>query len=377
MVRVFDSLSNFRDSNIQTSQDVTQVAAGYFHACARLSNGAVKCWGQSGSQGRLGDGTINPSSIPVAVVGLSSGVSTVATGTQTSCALMSTGSIKCWGLGYYGGLGNASTADSLTPVAAAGIANAVELVAGNGHFCARLSTGTVLCWGANSSGQVGDGTLIDKSVPTATGITTAVSLAGGTSHSCAALTNGTVQCWGVGNGGQLGNGLSANSSVPVLVSGLSTAIKVAAGVQHSCALLSGGALNCWGVRSSGQLGDGSFGAVVASPGANVPALSGLTQISAADKNTCAVTGAGGILCWGYQDFGQIGNGTSAIAAGIATPQSVTGAASGAISISNGRNSFSLAVINNQLMSWGNNTDGVFGTGISGGLSLVPVAAGPF
>ena len=134
-----------------------------------------------------------------------------------TCALLTTGSVQCWGDNSRGQLGNNSTANSPIPVLVNGISNATAIAAGAYHTCAQLANQTVLCWGYNAAGQLGDNTLTNSSVPVAvSNITNATAIAAGQLHVCALLTNGTVQCWGRNARGQLGNGKAGLTPQTVL-----------------------------------------------------------------------------------------------------------------------------------------------------------------
>ena len=143
---------------------------GLLYSCALLSTGAVKCWGAN-DYGQLGDGSIanaTARTTPVAVSGLSSGVSAISTGYYHSCALLSTGAVKCWGNNTYGQLGDNSQTQRLTPVDVSGLSSGVTAIsAGYWHTCALLSTGAVKCWGQNTYGQLGDNSQTQRLTPVA------------------------------------------------------------------------------------------------------------------------------------------------------------------------------------------------------------------
>ena len=149
------------------------------------------------------------------------------------------------------------------PVSVTGLTGATAIAAGQYHTCALITGGTVQCWGHNAHGELGTGTNNDSNVPvTVTGLTGATAIAAGQDHTCALISGGTVQCWGHNHYGQLGNGNINNSPpygsyVPVNVFGLTGVTAITAGADHTCALLSGGTVQCWGYNLYGQLGNGS------------------------------------------------------------------------------------------------------------------------
>ncbi len=233
------------------------VAAGGYHACARLIDGTVQCWGNNGYS-ELGIGTTGGRP-PRAPVMIGTTVAQIAAGGFHSCAREVAGTLQCWGGNEFGELGSpTSTLTSNVPLAVAGVTGAVEVALGVHHTCVRLMNGSVQCWGRNDSGQLGDRTLVLRRAPVAvTGLTGVVQIAAGEQHTCARIADGTVQCWGQNAIGQLGNGSTGMSTVPVRVSMLAPAIEIAAGYTHNCARLRDTNVYCWGDNSHGQLGDRS------------------------------------------------------------------------------------------------------------------------
>lgn len=196
---------------------VTGIAAGWGHSCVLLSTGGVKCWGDN-SGGQLGIGTTSGpetcaswscSTQPVDVPDLKSGVSAIAAGGFYTCAVTSSGSLKCWGANNDGQLGNGNKVNSATPVDVAGLGSGVMAVdAGDYHTCAVTTTGALKCWGQNYYGELGNGTITDSSTSVdVTGLASGIAaVATGQLHTCALTSAGAVKCWGYSAFGQLGIG---------------------------------------------------------------------------------------------------------------------------------------------------------------------------
>jgi alpha-tubulin suppressor-like RCC1 family protein len=231
-----------------------------------------------------------------------------------SCALITTGQVRCWGSNTFGALGNGTTTDSTSPVDAKALSGQVTAIAANGSdSCALLSTGGVGCWGINDAGQLGNGTTTGSSTPVGvSGLPIGViAIDVGGRHVCALVTGGVVKCWGTGQSGQLGNGKSKDSPVPVDVVGLTGISAIAAGGNYqTCALTNGGGVKCWGYNVWGQVGDGTTDS--RSPPVDVSGLAaGVTAITAHGyEHACALTDAGGVKCWGGNEAGELGNGTT-------------------------------------------------------------------
>ena len=143
---------------------VTEVDAGQWHTCALLTGGAVKCWGDN-DYGQLGDGTTTNRASPVEVSGITTATS-IALGPVHSCAVLTDGKVKCWGWNAYGQLGDGTTTHRANPpVEVSGITNATSIALGPEHSCALLTDGTMKCWGRNYYGALGDGTTTQRTTP--------------------------------------------------------------------------------------------------------------------------------------------------------------------------------------------------------------------
>jgi alpha-tubulin suppressor-like RCC1 family protein len=284
--------------------------------CAVLTTGHMECWGNNGD-GQLGNGTTTTSDVPVPVKNITTATAVIGGGGGFDgfCALLSTKHIDCWGYGFSGELGNGATTNSDVPVAVHTITNAATLISGFEGFCALLSTGHVDCWGDNTFGELGRATTSNYSdVPGAvTGITdaTAVASDSNSATNCAVLSTGQVKCWGEGGDGQLGNGTTANSDVPVAAIGITDATAVASDGDGGsfCAVLSTGHMKCWGFNNYGQLGNGTTtGSSVPVPVSNITTAAAV--VGGTEYGFCALLSTGHVDCWGYNFSGELGNGTT-------------------------------------------------------------------
>jgi alpha-tubulin suppressor-like RCC1 family protein len=286
---------------------------------------------------------------PVEVTALGTNVIRVAAGT-TTCAIRQGGSLWCWGNNVLGQVGDGiSSGDEIVdgqphrilPQQLA-LSNIVSVAAGTGHTCAVEAGGDLHCWGSNSLGQIGNATTSGSACgsnicrPSPTRVTALLNLvadvAVGGTHTCAVTKDGRLYCWGENTTGQLGTGSGGESCQPSLLCRSSPAqvtalandvAQVAAGGSHTCAVLKNGTLWCWGVNNSGQIGNGTqtgspctlpggstFNICVTSP-AQVSALgANVAQVVTAGDRTCARLKDRSLWCWGDNNWGQIGDGTT-------------------------------------------------------------------
>ncbi len=350
-----------QSSGLEPLSGTAQVGAGIVHTCALTTLGGVKCWGRATS-GQLGDGGTTDRPVPVDVVGLNSGVSAIAVGGFHNCALTVGGGVKCWGTNAAGQLGDNSATSRVTPVDVSGLGSGVTAIAaGTFHTCALTLGGGVKCWGNNSFGQLGDTSTTSRlTAVNVSGLSSGVTaISAGARHTCALTTGGAVKCWGDNLSGQLGDGSNTNRLAAVDVSGLGSGFTaLATGEAHTCALTVGGGVKCWGDNVNGQLGDGSTAQRLVA--VDVSALSGgVSAIAAGVAHTCAVMMGGGVSCWGTNAFGQLGNGDNTQRL---TPINVSGLGVAVSAIDAGGFHTCARTAVGGVLCWGNNQRGQLGDG---------------
>jgi alpha-tubulin suppressor-like RCC1 family protein len=301
---------------------VTQLAAGYFHTCALLSNGAVRCWGYNGF-GQLGDSSTATRLTPTGNV--LTGAVAIGGGWSHACAIMSSGGLRCWGYNANGelgdGLGGTGTSDNdrHSPPSndIAGLSNVTAVSLGLDQSCV-ISAGNAYCWGANYAGQLGDmGGARNAPGPALLGGVSAVGA--GQSVTCA-IAGGQVGCWGqhadefqlAGLAGSIfvmpsrgGYGCAIDtqgalrcfSGTELTSSLLGNVSSVGVGHGHICAV-SNGDVRCWGANNWGQLGEPSS-MTPSRTGPDGPVIvQGATAVVAGNEHTCALLSSGSVRCWG-------------------------------------------------------------------------------
>jgi alpha-tubulin suppressor-like RCC1 family protein len=363
--------------------------------CGLSTAGTVYCWGLN-NHGQLGNNnTGTNSSVPVAVTtsGVLSGVvlTDVSVGYSQACAVSAAGVPYCWGGAGNNQLGNNSTTDSGVPVAVttSGALSGVtltQLSSGGGQTCALSTAGAAYCWGQNNDGQVGNGnTGTNAATPaavTTSGVLSGITLAqvaAGNYHTCALDTTGATYCWGNNSSGQLGNPVTANN-FNTAVAVTSQATMISAGYVDACAVRNGNGY-CWGDNTDGQLGNNStttqFNTEVA---VSAPSGGAVTwsQISAGDYGTCGLTTAGAAYCWGQDNVGQVGNGTSG-STNYLIPTAVSAPSGGAVTwsqISVGAGQVCAITTSGAGYCWGNGASGDLGDGSTSNVSIPTAMSAP-
>lgn len=367
------------------------VALGGVHSCALRSNGVSSCWGLN-SEGQLGDKTITSHSAPATLVdytGFGQGwfAKDLAAGRNFSCAVMSYGSVRCWGENTSGQLGDGTTKAALSGVAAVGTDGATGVAAGDAHACALLADGTIRCWGSNSDGQIGDFSVFDRPTPVRAYADHAYKIVAGQWHTCALTWTGLVECWGRGFYGQLGNGGTAEErgSTFVLtrakvrggVARLSGVIDIAAADSSTCALRNDGSVWCWGRGIEGQLGNGTTAtrSTVAVP-IDISTTGPIVEIAGGGNEMCAVAVVGIPMCWGSDAYGQLGDGAQ-VDQSVPTEVSASALHVRTLHVDVGFRHACASGVDGSLRCWGFNLFGQVGIGLNTGFELLPASVSNF
>jgi len=274
-------------------------------------------------------------------------------------------------------VGLAVSADS-SPVGALGAVD--RIAAGDSHTCAISDDGNVWCWGDNGFGQLGNSGFpgLDSPVPVRTSGfgagRTATQVVAGSNHTCVLANDGSVWCWGEGGWGQLGSG-STTQLDPIQVSlGIGvTASRIFAGGSTTCALTSDTHLTCWGRNNKGQIGNGTTqasGGVTPTAVTGIPASFTVADVEVGDLHVCAVaTGGGAVHCWGSDMKGQLGT-VSDASLDKSAPTQTDSVGGTARNVSAGTQFTCVTLADHTASCWGNNANGQLGRG-----STTPLTTG--
>ncbi len=357
------------------------VAPGGYHACALNAANDIACWGRN-IDGQLGDGTtsMTAQSEPSTTVTFPAEAGRIAAagvdcGDEFSCALTERHALYCWGKNDHGQLGDGTTTRHGTPALIAGPSDVRHFSAGANFACAVDATQRVWCWGAGQQHQLGDGAFAPSDRPTpglVMGVASASAVSSGGQHSCAIVTgsggSGQVMCWGDNTYGQLGDGTTPARTAAVAVSGITDAVSIAAGGFHTCVVRSGGEIRCWGSNDHGQLGNGAAGAPIAMPTAVTGAWTTDTTatiqgVTAGGAHTCALVNASTsrVYCWGFNQWGQLGDGSMGVDRRAPVPAMLTATAS-LVAAGYGYTCALTGASTDSLHCWGENDTGALGDG---------------
>jgi len=290
----------------------SSISLGEYHTCGVLTNGSAMCWGANWD-GMLGDGTTTDKFSPVFINSTES-FSSVSAGYEYSCGRLVNGSIMCWGNNDWGQLGDGTSGNERhSPVYVNSSENFTSVSAGGWHTCGRLINGSLMCWGYNGDGVIGDGTTTHRYNPNYINSSeNFTSVSAGYIHTCGRLINGSLMCWGENWAGQLGNGTTGSDMpYPLYVNSSGNFTSVSAGSSHTCGRLINGSLMCWGNNWDGRLGDGTttdrYNPTYINSSKN---FSSVSTGNGDYGPTCGVLINGSAMCWGYNYYGGIGDGTN-------------------------------------------------------------------
>jgi alpha-tubulin suppressor-like RCC1 family protein len=290
------------------------------------------------------------------------GATAIAVGGANSCAVVSGGKVRCWGWNGVGQLGDGTFNNRLTPVAVKNLHGATAIAAGRHHTCAVVSGGETRCWGHNYiSGVLGveSGSrngIINHPIPvTVESLVGATAVAARGVHTCAAVSGGEMRCWGWNEFSQLGNpGGSVDPWIPLPPLNVHGVIAMTAGGDHTCAVVGNGEARCWGWNDFGQVGNGTT--ETQNTAVPVSDIADATAIVTGSDHSCAVVGNGEVYCWGLNNYGQLGNGATD---NHSTPV-VVGGLDGVTAIAAGWDHTCAAVSDGTVRCWGRNDHGQLG-----------------
>lgn len=289
-------------------------------------------------------------------------------GYRHTCAIDAGAGVRCWGDNTHGQLGDGSRTNRALPVRVKHLESGVVAVTASSYrqTCALRANGEVLCWG---DAIPGEGGYAQATVPSrvpglgpGSGVT---AITNGDAHGCALKSNGALLCWGWNEYGQVGIGTSAEKmELPSQVVGFgpgSGIVAVAAGYYHTCAVKSDQSVYCWGLNNGGQLGDGTTISRTTNTAVRTLGVgSGVIDVWAGVSHTCVTRTDGAVLCWGGNGSGQIGNGIATSA--VLSPSLVVGSGGTGSRVSGGFFHTCARVATGSAYCWGFNGHGQLGDG---------------
>jgi len=381
----------------------TQLSTSETHTCGVAGDGKAYCWGQN-NFGKLGNGTSVASSdipVPVSTSGVLNGktVKSISAGGEHTCAIASDNQAYCWGNNINGQFGDGNTGTtSNVPVAVSTSGSfsgktVLSISAGVEHTCAVASDNNAYCWGFGGSGRLGDGSSSVNTTPDP--VDTSGALSGKTIqsvssayyHTCAVASDARAYCWGDNADGQIGDGTSTQVNESPVVVGSSgamsgkTILTISSSAYHSCVTATDGKAYCWGYDDYGQLGDGNidYGPQPIPTAVDVSGAMGgkaFKSVKTGHEHTCGVASDDNLYCWGRNNLGQLGNGNTGTDQSFPVAVSTSGSLSGKTikSLANYKRHTCAIASDNQAYCWGLNDFGQIGNGNTGTNSNVPLAS---
>jgi alpha-tubulin suppressor-like RCC1 family protein len=313
------AISTLRPSAVSGGLRFAQISAGFDHTCAVTTDNRAYCWGDN-TTGQLGNGTSNNSRSTPGLVAGGRRYRQIIAGAYYTCAVTTLNVGFCWGRNIYGMLGDGTTTQRLTPVRVRGDHSWRRVIAGGNHTCGVTTSNRAFCWGQNDRGQLGINTFTGRTMPVAVaGGHSFIQVIPGANHTCALNTDNRAYCWGENEQGELGDGgVSAQRITPFPVLGTRRWRQVIPGYLHTCGVTMANVAFCWGFNFKGQNGDGTTN------GSNAPvrvagghafnAISTGVQepppfVSSDAQHSCALNTDNRAYCWGFNLYGQVGDGT--------------------------------------------------------------------
>lgn len=363
-------------ANVPTAETIT---AGAAFACVSSVAGAVHCWGKN-DHGQLGRGPVGAPAAP-APVDLGAGPwAQVVAGARHACARpVADGNFLCWGDNRQGQLQQErAIANVASPVVVSTIEATSQLVGGHETTCVARDVGggsiDFECFGSAAGMQLGGTGRPGSQVQPLGALSPSrwISVGTGDGHACALNERLVPYCWGRGQRGQLGVGVGASTAQPnrVQVGTDSAFFQLSVGYDHACAIrASDNALFCWGRNDFGQVGTGSTFDVF-TPTRITSAQ--YRHVVAGPLHTCALTLAGELQCWGANAAGQVGNGTTV---DVTAPVTIVGRTVETFVLGGDGDPASgfTCLLDGIVSCWGNGSDGQLGTGTTAS-SAAPVAS---
>jgi alpha-tubulin suppressor-like RCC1 family protein len=349
----------------------TAVAGGVFHMAVLLANGTVGTFGFNDS-GQLGINIAGGSrQTPVTVLNITSATA-VACGTYHTVVPISDGTVRSFGINFYGNLGiNVSGGSRQTPVQVLNITSATSVACVSNHTIVLLADGTVRMFGTNFYGELGVNDTTSRQTPVQVfGISSsATAVACGQNHTAVLLADGTVKTFGRNNRGQLGVNDTTNRLTPVTVLNITSATAVAGGYYYTAILLQDGTVRTFGSNTNGQLGVNDTTSRLTPVQVIAAGAVNNGKIGCGMNTTIIILKDGTVRITGANDYGQLGVNDNL---SRLTPVTVTGITNAVVCAGGGYTHTAIVLTDGKVMTFGNNNKGQLGIGVTGGTRQTPV-----